>query len=134
MSEAPERGVVARSGSWMGTMKAVGWSFVGLRKRSDLESDGARLNPIHIIVVAFAGVFVFVVGHLMGNLQVFAGPDKLNAYAAFLKSQPLLLWGARLGLLVMAQQSLIGSPHAVAFLEPFNFRSRFDHGAGQIAP
>ena len=51
-----------RKGSLWRTVKAVSWSFVGLRKRSDLESDGAQLNPIHIIVVAFAGVFVFVVG------------------------------------------------------------------------
>ena len=49
-------------GSFWRTMKAVGWSFVGLRKRSDLESDGASLNPIHIIVVGFTAVFAFVVG------------------------------------------------------------------------
>ena len=48
------------SGSLWSTVKAVGWSFVGLRKRSDLETDGAKLNPIHIIVVAFAAVFLFV--------------------------------------------------------------------------
>lgn len=54
--------VQRRKGSLWDTVKAVGWSFVGLRKRSDLERDGADLNPIHIIVVGFAGVFVFVVG------------------------------------------------------------------------
>jgi succinate dehydrogenase / fumarate reductase cytochrome b subunit len=43
----------------------------------------------------------FVLGHLAGNLQVFAGPEKINAYAAFLKSQGGLLWGARLGLIAM---------------------------------
>ena len=53
---------VQRKGSLWRTVKAVGWSFVGLRKRSDLESDSVALNPIHIIVVGFAGVFVFVVG------------------------------------------------------------------------
>ena len=49
-----------RTGSLWGTVKAVGWSFVGLRKRSDLENDGAKLNPIHIVVVGFAAVFLFV--------------------------------------------------------------------------
>ena len=49
-----------RAGSLWSTVKAVGWSFVGLRKRSDLESDGAKLNPVHIIVVGFAAVFLFV--------------------------------------------------------------------------
>lgn len=49
------------SGSLWSTVKAVCWSFVGLRKRVDLERDGARLNPIHIIVVGFGLVFLFVV-------------------------------------------------------------------------
>jgi hypothetical protein len=50
-----------RTGSFWRTLKAVGWSFVGLRKRSDLESDGAKLNPIHIIIVGLGAVFFFVV-------------------------------------------------------------------------
>jgi len=44
-------------------------------------------------------LILFVVGHLIGNLQVFGPPDLINAYAHFLKSKPGLLWGARLGLL-----------------------------------
>jgi succinate dehydrogenase / fumarate reductase, cytochrome b subunit len=49
-------------------------------------------------IMAATGVilFGFVVGHLAGNLQVFEGPEKLNRYAAFLKSLPALLWGARI--------------------------------------
>jgi hypothetical protein len=50
-----------RTGSFWSTLKAVCWSFVGLRKRSDLESDGAKLNPIHIILAGFGMVFFFVV-------------------------------------------------------------------------
>lgn len=42
----------------------------------------------------------FVVGHLLGNLQIFLGPDTLNAYGALLHSNVELLWGARIGLLV----------------------------------
>lgn len=54
-------------------------------------------------LMALTGIALwgFVIGHLLGNLQVFLGPDKINAYAAFLKSQPGLLWSARLGLLAM---------------------------------
>jgi succinate dehydrogenase/fumarate reductase cytochrome b subunit (b558 family) len=51
-------------------------------------------------VMAVTGfiMFGFVVGHLVGNLQVFAGDGgvKLNAYAAFLKNTPALLWGTRI--------------------------------------
>jgi len=53
---------MAREGSLWNTVKAVAWSFVGVRKGSELERDGAGLNPLHIILVGFAGVFVFVGG------------------------------------------------------------------------
>lgn len=48
-------------------------------------------------VMALTGVvlFGFVVGHLLGNLQVFLGREKLDAYAAFLHGSPGLLWGTR---------------------------------------
>ncbi len=53
-------------------------------------------------VMALTGVILvgFVVVHLLGNLQVFAGPDKFNTYAHTLKSIPAVLWGARLTLLM----------------------------------
>lgn len=41
----------------------------------------------------------FVVGHLVGNLQVFEHPDKINGYAAFLHQLGPLLWVARIGLI-----------------------------------
>ena len=52
-------------------------------------------------VMAMTGVILvgFVVVHLLGNLQVFVGPDKFNNYAHTLKSLPAVLWGARLTLL-----------------------------------
>ena len=46
-------------------------------------------------------LFLFVVGHLAGNLQVFGPPDLINTYAHFLKSTPELLWVVRLGLLAL---------------------------------
>jgi succinate dehydrogenase / fumarate reductase cytochrome b subunit len=46
-------------------------------------------------------LFGFVVVHMAGNLQVFLGPDPINAYAQALKSMPLVLWGARAGLLLI---------------------------------
>src|SRR5262245_14940884 len=54
------------------------------------------------VVMAVTGVilFGFTIGHMLGNLQVYQGPEKLNAYAAFLKATPALLWGTRSVLLV----------------------------------
>jgi succinate dehydrogenase / fumarate reductase cytochrome b subunit len=45
-------------------------------------------------------LFVFVIGHLLGNLQVFLGAARLNAYSTFLKSNIELLWAVRIILLV----------------------------------
>jgi succinate dehydrogenase cytochrome b subunit len=54
-------------------------------------------------VMAVSGVilFAFVVGHLIGNLQIYEGPEKLNHYAVLLRSMPALLWAVRVVLLVM---------------------------------
>lgn len=54
-------------------------------------------------VMAVSGciLFVFVLGHLVGNLQVYEGPEKLDNYSKFLHSMPALLWGVRITLLVM---------------------------------
>ena len=53
------------------------------------------------VVMAVTGLIGvgFVIGHMVGNLQMFQGPAKMNAYAHFLKSLGGLLWLARLILL-----------------------------------
>ncbi len=53
------------------------------------------------IVMAATGVilFGFIVGHLIGNLQIFAGPEVLDSYARFLKETPEVIWTARVTLL-----------------------------------
>ncbi|MEO7597958.1 MAG: succinate dehydrogenase cytochrome b subunit [Opitutus sp.] len=53
-------------------------------------------------LMAVSGLILiaFVIGHLVGNLQVFTGPDALNGYSHFLQSLGPTLWAARIGLLV----------------------------------
>lgn len=53
------------------------------------------------MAVSGAALFLFVVGHLIGNLQFFEGPEKINAYGQFLRGLPALLWGTRIVLLTM---------------------------------
>jgi succinate dehydrogenase / fumarate reductase cytochrome b subunit len=43
----------------------------------------------------------FVVGHLLGNLQIFLGPETLNRYGHFLQSTPELIWPTRIVLLCL---------------------------------
>ena len=54
------------------------------------------------LVMAVTGVilFGFVIGHMLGNLQVFIGAHQMNEYAAMLRANAALLWGVRLVLLV----------------------------------
>jgi succinate dehydrogenase / fumarate reductase cytochrome b subunit len=53
-----------------------------------------------IVAVTGLAMLAFVTAHLLGNLQVFLGPERLNSYSAFLKGNIEVLWGARIGLLV----------------------------------
>ena len=53
---------IRRKGSIFRTIKAVLWSFVGLRSRVDYEKDIEQLNPVHIVIVALVGVIFFVGG------------------------------------------------------------------------
>ena len=53
------------------------------------------------MAVTGAGLVLFVVAHMLGNLQIFLGQEALNAYAYKLKSMPLLLWTARAGLILI---------------------------------
>lgn len=52
-------------------------------------------------VMAVTGVLLllFVIGHLVGNLQIFLGAEVFNAYAAFLQGLGAILWVVRAGLL-----------------------------------
>jgi succinate dehydrogenase / fumarate reductase, cytochrome b subunit len=53
------------------------------------------------VVMAVTGVilFGFVLGHMVGNLQVYEGPEVFNNYARFLRLFPIALWVVRLTLL-----------------------------------
>lgn len=50
----------ARKSSFAASMKAVFWSFFGVRKRRDYEHDAANLNPFHVILAALIGVAIFI--------------------------------------------------------------------------
>lgn len=49
-----------RKASFGATMKAVFWSFFGIRRRKDYEHDSANLNPVHLIIAALIGVGLFI--------------------------------------------------------------------------
>ena len=53
-----------RKGSFLQTMKAVAWSFFGVRKGSDHEKDVTQLNPVHVIIAGVIAAVLFVVALL----------------------------------------------------------------------
>ena len=55
---------VQRKGSFLQTMRAVAWSFFGVRKSSDYEKDLDQLNPLHLIVAGVIGAALFIGGLL----------------------------------------------------------------------
>ncbi len=64
---------VQRKGSFLQTLRAVAWSFFGVRKSRDYEQDVARLNPVHVVIAGvigaavFIGVLVFVVNWIIAS-------------------------------------------------------------------
>ena len=71
----------------MATQKALTLFDTSVGKKAALAVSGIVL-------------FGFVVGHMLGNLQVLLGPEVYNAYAAGIKHNQILLWGTRTVLLV----------------------------------
>ena len=55
----------ARKGSFLGTMRAVAWSFFGIRRGADYDKDVQQLNPVHVIVAGVMGAALFVVALVM---------------------------------------------------------------------
>ena len=59
MEEKPQQ-KQAPQASFLYSMKAVFWSFFGLRRKSDFDADSAKLNPVHIVIAALIGVACFI--------------------------------------------------------------------------
>ncbi|HET8870997.1 MAG TPA: DUF2970 domain-containing protein [Aquabacterium sp.] len=53
---------VRRKGSFAQTLKAVFWSFFGVRKSSDYADDVSKINPVHVIIAGVIGAILFVGG------------------------------------------------------------------------
>lgn len=49
-----------RPASLLQTMRAVAWSFLGIRRSTGLEQDVQKLNPIHVVIGGVFGAAVFV--------------------------------------------------------------------------
>ena len=64
MSQPPEteglRDAAQRKLSLLQTIKAVAWSFFGVRRGSDYQNDVSKLNPVHVIIAGLIGAALFI--------------------------------------------------------------------------
>lgn len=70
-----------------------------------------RSTVLSKIVMATTGILLllFIIGHLLGNLQIYLGPDAYNTYAHFLKSIGEILWIVRIVLFISLVLHIITS-------------------------
>src|SRR5205823_7346960 len=71
-------------------------------KPRGLISDFCHSSVGRKMIVAVTGVILilFVIGHLLGNLQIFLGPEWINGYSQHLRDLGPLLWMIRAFLLI----------------------------------
>ena len=56
---------VRRKGSFGQTMRAVAWSFFGVRKGVEHEKDMSQMNPVHLVIAGVIGAVLFVIALLL---------------------------------------------------------------------
>lgn len=62
---APSEPTAARQGTFLQTMRAVAWSFFGVRKSAAHERDVRELNPVHVIAAGLIAAIIFIVALVM---------------------------------------------------------------------
>lgn len=61
----------------------------------------SSLGKKYIMAVSGLVLVLFVIAHLLGNLQIFLGPEAINRYGNFLQTNIEILWPARIFLIIM---------------------------------
>lgn len=61
----------------------------------------SSLGKKYIMALTGIALIGFVIMHLLGNLQIFLGPEALNSYSQTLRGMGPLLWAARIGLVAV---------------------------------
>ena len=55
----------SRRGSFLQTVRAVAWSFFGVRRSADYAQDVQKLNPVHVVVAGVLGAALFIFALVM---------------------------------------------------------------------
>ncbi len=74
----------------------------------------SSLGKKYIMAITGCGLFLFVLAHMVGNLQIFLGWEAINRYGHFLQNLGELLWVTRIGLLVMVVLHIVSAVRLTA--------------------
>src|SRR5580700_7503358 len=85
----------------------------------------SSIGKKYIVALTALLLILYVLGHLLGNLQIYMGPDRINAYAKFLHDLGPILWVIRIILLAafvthivatiqLAQENRLAKPQKYA--------------------
>ncbi|PQA82588.1 MULTISPECIES: DUF2970 domain-containing protein [unclassified Limnohabitans] len=53
---------MSNKGSLWRSVRAVAWSFIGIRKGSGFQEDVANIKPLHVLGVGVVAALLFVIG------------------------------------------------------------------------
>jgi amino acid transporter len=53
---------MSKKGSLLRSVKAVAWSFLGIRKSSEFQEDIEKISPLHVLGVGLVAGLLFVIG------------------------------------------------------------------------
>jgi succinate dehydrogenase / fumarate reductase cytochrome b subunit len=97
----------------------------------------SSIGKKYVVAVTALLLILYVLGHLVGNLQIYLGQDRINAYAKFLHDLGPILWVVRVILLAgfiihivatiqLAQENRLAKPqkYAVAGYQRSTMASR----------
>lgn len=63
-----------RRAGFLATLRAVLWSFIGIRKRQDYQQDASSLNPLAVVVAGLIAGALFIFTLVMIVSWVTASP------------------------------------------------------------
>jgi hypothetical protein len=78
MKAPPEHDPPGGPATLLQTLRAVGWSFFGIRRSAGYERDIQRLNPVHVVVAGLVGAALFI-GALVMLVQWVVGSGVAGA-------------------------------------------------------
>ena len=87
------------SGKMYCGVAVIVFSLSNFMEKTTARLFRSSLGKKYVMAVSGVILLLFVIGHLIGNLQIFAHPDVINAYAHFLQNLGPGLWAVRLILL-----------------------------------